>query len=313
MRHRFVLSNAPAKFRVPACATRHLCALFALALWACRSAGGDTSPSAAVVPLVSRGDHVVVEPRAAEFFEGRVLSIGKSELRIEPVGKHEGILVSVSDVYALVKEAPAVKPGQFAICRVGERWIGCRVEASHEDGIDVLALNGAEVRLAKNSLLAASAATELNLRRAFGKVSSAAAFAAAAGSAGRPSAPANYRVTSRSRVVARRPAGWFSGIVADVHDDGAHVLFAGENVSEQVPLGDIVPEPPTAVLPARGDFALIRPVSPAEPWQAMRVLGPEQREFKVVGADSISRVVPARDVLPLVVASPTPSAAQRQP
>lgn len=292
---------------------RHRFVPVALALWACRSAGGDASTSVAVTPLVSRGDHVVVEPRAAEFFEGRVLSIGKSELRIEPMGKHEGILVSVSDVYALGKEPPAVKPGQFAICRVEQRWMGCRVESQREDGVDVLALDGATVHLAKNSLLAASPATELNLRRAFGKVSSSVAFAAAAASAGRPSIPSAYRVTARSRVVARRATGWFSGVVADVHDDGAHVLFAAENVGEQVALADIAPEPPSSAAPGRGDFALIRPVSPAEPWQPMRVLGPEQRDFKVVGADSIPRVVPARDVLPLGALAATQGAVQSPP
>lgn len=283
--------------------------LVAAALWACRSAGGDASTSAPVAP-VSRGDHVVVEPRAAEFFEGRVLSIGKSELRLEPVGKHEGILVAVSDVYPLTKRSPLVKPGQLAICRVNERWLGCRVDALREDGVDILALDGTRAHLAKSSLLAASPATELNLRRAFGKVSSSVAFAAAAASAGRPAAPPGYRVTARSRVVARRALGWFSGVVADVHDDGAHVLFAAENVPEQVALRDIVPEPPSGALPARGDFALIRPVSPAEPWQAMRVLGPEQRDFKVVGADAVARVVPPRDVLPLGVPIPTSSAGE---
>src|SRR6187431_1646488 len=148
MRHRFV----PVEFRASARPTRNSCVLVALALWACRSAGSDVSTSAAVTALVSRGDHVVVEPRAAEFFEGRVLSIGKSELRIEPVGKHEGILVSVSDVYALPKDSPVVKPAQFAICRVEQRWLGCRVEAVREDGVDVLALDGATLHLARKAL-----------------------------------------------------------------------------------------------------------------------------------------------------------------
>ncbi|MGC4088468.1 MAG: hypothetical protein QM756_11340 [Polyangiaceae bacterium] len=280
-----------------------LCVVFALSSWACRSVGGDANP-ASTAPKLARGDHVVVEPRAAEFFEGRVLSLGKAQLRVEPVGKHEGISVSLSDAYPLAQagQKPQPKLGQFVICRLDERWLGCRVEALHGEEVEVRALDGVVARIAGAAWLTASPATELNLRRAFGKVSSSSAFASAAANAGRPQAPAGYHVLPRSRVVARRANGWFSGVVADVRDSGAHVVFAPDNVGEPIALGDIVPEPPSASAPGRGDFALVRPASPAEPWQTMRVVGTEERDFKVSGADSRSRVVPPRDLLPLVPA-----------
>ncbi|MFZ5897477.1 MAG: hypothetical protein ACOY0T_40880 [Myxococcota bacterium] len=298
MRHRFVLRNANVGFRGLVHAKRHL---WVLLVWACRSAGGD-APTAASTPALSRGDHVVVEPRAAEFFEGRVLSIGKNQLRVEPVGKHEGISVSVSDVYSLKTNATAPKPGQYAICRIGERWLGCRIEHARADGVEVRSLGGEIVSIREGAVLAASPATELNLRRAFSKLTSSAAFAAAAANAGRPLAPAGFRLVAKARVVARRGAGWFSGVISEVHDDSAHVMFAPDNIREQIAQADIVPEPPASVAPGRGDFALVRPVSPAEPWQTMRVVGPEERDYKVVGADAVPRVVPARDVLPLAPA-----------
>lgn len=247
----------------------------------------------------------MVEARAAEFFEGRVLSIGKSQLRVEPAGKHEGVLVSSSDAYPLKASDAVAKVGQFAICRIGGGWTGCRVEQVHADDLTVRTLEGDTAHLRRSDLVAASAVTELNLRRAFGKLSSRAEFARAAAHAGRPVAPAGHRITPRSRVVALRASGWYSGVVADVHDDGAHVLFAPDNVSEQIALADVVPEPPASAAPGRGDFALVRPPSPAEAWQVMRVIGPEDRAFKVVGADATPRLVPTRDVLPLAP-SPEP-------
>ena len=241
----------------------------------------------------------MVEPRAAEFFEGRVLSIGKTQLRVEPVGKHEGVLVSASDVYPLKPAARSVKAGQFAICHIAGDWTGCRIEEVQAGEVQVRSLRGEGARLQNADVVVASPATELNLRRAFGRLSSRAEFEKAASRASRPVAPAGYRVTPRSRVVALRASGWYSGVVADVHDDGAHVVFAPDHVSEQIPLSDLVPEPPASTTPGRGDFALVRPPSPAEAWQVMRVVGPEDRSLKVVGADSLPRLVPARDVLPL--------------
>lgn len=293
MRHRFVLDRASVGSRIRTSALYVLC----LAVWACRSAGNAST--SATPSALARGDHVVVEPRAAEFFEGRVLSIGKSQLRVEPVGKHEGVSVSVSDVYSLKRAPFSPKQGQLAICRLDSGWIGCRVEAVRDDAVEVRALNGDSASLSRNQLLSATPTTELNLRRAFGRASSSAAFAEAAARAGRPTPPAGYRVTPRAHVVARRSGGWFSGVVSDVRDQTAHVAFAPDNVSEPIAVYDLVPEPPASSAPARGDFVLVRPASPAEAWPTLRVAGLEGRDFRVVGPDGQARVVGARDVLPL--------------
>jgi hypothetical protein len=297
MRHRFVFQRALTWFWTARLRAQAYC-LFACAVWACRSVDKGSAMAAASTTL-ARGDHVVVEPRAAEFFEARVLSIGKSQLRVEPAGKHEGISVALSDVYPLEPASSPPKPGQFAICKVDGRWLGCRVEQAYPDGIDVRTLQGDALRASTSALLIASPTTELNLRRAFGRLSSSAAFAAAAARAGRPITTPGYRVTPRSRVVALRAGGWFSGVVSDVQERGAHIAFAPDNVSDQIPIDDIVPEPPASAAPGRGDFALVRPPSPAEPWQVMKVVGPEERDFKVVGADAVVRVVTSRDLLPL--------------
>ena len=115
-----------------------------------------------------------------------------------------------------------------------------------------------------------------------------------------PDQPAS-RVTGPgpARLVARRSGGWFSGVVSDVRDQTAHVAFAPDNVSEPIAVYDLVPEPPASSAPARGDFVLVRPASPAEAWPTLRVAGLEGRDFRVVGPDGQARVVGARDVLPL--------------
>jgi hypothetical protein len=299
MRHRFVFDSASVCPRI-ALRASYLCAF---ALWACRSAGGDAANREQDATL-ARGDHVVVEPRAAEFFEGRVLSIGKSQLRIEPVGKHEGISVSISDVYPLNRPPINARQGQWAICHLGDVWLGCRVERVREGSLEVQTVKGDPGLLPVNQVLAASPATELNLRRAFAKAATTAAFAKEAAMAGRPAAPAGFRVTRRARVVAYRAGGWFSGVVTDVREHAVHVSFAPDNVSEPIAASDIVPEPPASNAPSRGELALIRPPSPAEPWQVMRVVGLEHRDFKVAGADAQPRQVTARDVLPLTPSPP---------
>jgi hypothetical protein len=77
-------------------------------------------------------------------------------------------------------------------------------------------------------------------------------------------------------------------------------------VREQVPLAELLPEPPQATQPARGDFVLVRPASPAEPWRTLRVLSATDREFRVGGPGSDERVVSLRDLLPLSAAAPAP-------
>jgi hypothetical protein len=100
-------------------------------------------------------------------------------------------------------------------------------------------------------------------------------------------------------VVARRGAAWYSGIIQELERDGAHIEFSADSQRQLVKSPEIVPEPPHAVSPGRGEFALARPDSPSQPWQAVRVIGPHDQLFRVVSADGVERVVSARDLLPL--------------
>ncbi len=306
MRHRILGQQALATqgVRLVSCLCRrtrwhNVAWLFVAPTWACRSAGSDAS--AVAQPSFARGDEVVVEARAAEFFGGRVLSVSKGQLRVERAGRTEASTVSVGDVYRVgTPMGASAKAGSVAICRTPGGWLGCKIEQVEGDALNVTLLDGAAARIGRQALLLPSPVTELNLKRAFSKASRSNEFFAAAERAGVPAVTAGYRPSGHAHVIAHRAAGWFSGVVQEARDDGSYVAFAPDNVREWVPLTELAPEPPASVVPGRGDFALIRPASPAEPWRVMRFLGPAERAFKVAGVDGEVRIVAARDLMPLV-------------
>jgi hypothetical protein len=228
-----------------------------------------------------------------------VLSAGKEQLRIEPLSGGDSLTVAVGDVYRLPSSASELKQGQFAICNTPEGWKGCRIDRADPRGPQVSLLGAAAASLPASSVLAASPLTELNLKQAFAQQRARSEFWAAAERAGSPLRPPGFRPQPRARVVARRGSAWYSGVIDDVRDESAHVAFAPDGVREHVAVNDVVPEPPYATLPNRGDYTLVRPTSPSEPWQRVRVLGTTDRDLRVVDVDGSERVVTARDVLPL--------------
>lgn len=249
---------------------------------------------------MQRGEHVVVEPRAAEFFEARVLSVGRGELRVEPVGGGEPRSVAPGDVYPLPVSPVAARKDQLLICRVRGHWMGCRVEAGSERELRVRTLSSESVVVvASGAALVPTPLTEMNLRQRFTRVRERKQFEDAVARAGEPLRPAGFRVLPRGRVVARRGPGWYSGVVHEVLDEGAYVTFEGDGLRERIADADIVPEPPYPAAPARGDFALVRPLSPVEAWSPVRILGVNAHDFKVQDVSTEERVVGLRDLLPL--------------
>jgi len=248
---------------------------------------------------IARGDRVVVELRAAEFFEGRVLSISRGLLRVERDDGSEPVSVSSSDVYRL--PPPPISPDRdrLLVCRVDARWVGCKAERSEGGAIRVRTAAGQSVRIPPDAALQPSPLTELNLKRHFERAAERARFAAAAARAGEPERPIGFRILPRARVVARRKAGWYSGTVHEIDDAGAYIAFDGQASLEHVSSVMIVPEPPHLGTPERGEFALLRPSSPVEPWLPVRIVGVLAPDLKVVAENGDERTVPQRDLLPL--------------
>jgi hypothetical protein len=244
---------------------------------------------------------VVVEARAGDFFEGRVLSVNESRLRVEPVQGGDPVSVTVADVYRL--PAPTIAAPhreQLLVCRVENAWIGCRVEAIEGERLRVSTLAGTSATLPTNAALVPTALTELNLRQRFARAAERQRFREGARAAGRPVAPPAFRVLPRARVIAERAGAWYGGVIQELEDSDAYVRFDGTGLAERVPNERIVPEPPYPAAPSRGDFALVRPLSPLSPWSPVRVVAVNAQDFKIADENGDERVVIARDLLPLV-------------
>ncbi len=265
--------------------------------WACRP---GAKPSHDAAPVTSkRGDRVVVEPRAAEFHEARVLAVEHDRLRLELLASRESLSVASSDVYRLPPPPAKLEPNGFAICHHAQEWVGCRLLRRSGPSFSVRTLTGASLELGPAALLAPSALTELNLRQAFVRADRRLQFQQEAERAGPPLAPSSFRPQARQRVVARRSGGWYSAVIQEVDHDFVYVTFATSAARERLPLGELIPEPPWPAPPGRGDYVLVRPLAPAEPWPTLRVAGVGDREFHVAGPLGDERVVSHRDVIPL--------------
>jgi hypothetical protein len=301
--HAVICSGLPRKPTLR-CAGARLAAfsMLVVGVWACRP-GGDSSPKSQAIRAPARGDHVVVEPRAAEFFEGRVLSVNGERLRVEPLGGGEPLSVSRADVYPLPALPSALSPGQFAICRDSASPSGCRVEQVSSEGVSATLLSQHKVSLARSAVLAPSASTELNLKQAFARNAARLEFERDAARAAIPVSPPGFLPAPHARVLVHRAGGWYSGVVHELREKVAYVAFAPDSVREQVPRSELLPEPPYATQPTRGDFVLVRPASPAEPWRTLRVLGTSERDFRVGAPGNDERVVSIRDLVPLAGAA----------
>jgi hypothetical protein len=274
-----------------------------LGLWACRP-GGESRHNSEAPQAPARGDRVVVEPRAAEFFEGRVLSVNAERFRVEPSGGGEPLSVSRADVYALPAERALLKPGQLAICKRESGWAACRIERAQSERLEVLTLDGASASIPVTAALTPSASTELNLKQAFARSTRRLEFERGAERASLPVSPPSFVPSPHGRVLVRRAGGFYSGVIQELRDKTAYVAFAPDGVREQIARSALLPEPPYPTQPARGDFVLVRPASPSDPWRTSRVLGTTDREFRVEAPGSDERVVSVRDLIPLGPAAP---------
>src|SRR5262249_30097337 len=85
----------------------------ALMLIVCTTAACSRSKGPRDAPAAEfrRGDVVVVERAAAEFFEGRVLAVAPSSLKVQTSEDGEPVVVAVSDAYRVADAAHDVSPG----------------------------------------------------------------------------------------------------------------------------------------------------------------------------------------------------------
>ncbi len=258
----------------------------------------DPPTTPEVATTVTRGDHVVVEQTAAEFFEGRVLEVEANGLRVEALDGGASRRVASGDSYRISGGA-SPQAGSLAICRIQPAtWVGCRIDTVGEK-LTVSTALGDRHELAAGDVVLPTPVTELNIRRSFERTKRERAFAEAARRAGAPRAPKGWHPAPRERVVAKSGKAWFSAHVREIEDDGIHVEWRADARVTKVPLTDLVPEPPFPKPLHKGSFALLRPSVVSRPWKPVRVESEKDGIFTVVNASGEQTSVLARDLLPV--------------
>ena len=255
-----------------------------------------------VAEAYARGDRVVVEQAAAQFFEARVLSVDGDHLRLQALGGNDSLTAVAGDVYRLPPAPRELTVNMLAICSRGEAWLPCRVTQISGSALLAHTASGELFELTRNRLLVPSALTELNLKRYFVRSESEQAFVQAAERAGEPRFETGWRPSLHERLLVKLGEQWFTGYVHAIDGDTADVSpFSASQRAASVPVSALSPEPPSSFLNElrRGDFVLIRPESPAQPWPRMQVRAINDSELKLADAAGTLKSATVREVIPL--------------
>lgn len=276
--------------------------VFALcaALPGCHTHATSAASDAGEAKRPARGDWVVVEQTAAEFFEGRVLGANGDQLRVEVPGKNGSVLVALGDVYRLPPPVKRPSPAELAICNSARHvWVPCRIVRAVGATISVKDAEERDLELSPTAILTPTAVTELNLRRYFERNQARAAFAASAAAAGAPRVPKGWHPMPQERVLARDGAAWFSAHIHEIGEDQMRVSWDSDRQVSVVDPAAIVPQPPYDVTLARGAFVLLRPPSTSQPWRPVRVRRVAGSDLGVDDVDGNQIDTNLRDVVPL--------------
>jgi hypothetical protein len=279
---------------------RYLVATLLVALLSgCGKRGAADNPAHPEVYV--RGDRVVAEQSAAQFFEGRVLAADGDRLRLQAIGGNDSLNVVASDVYRLPPKAHELTVNMLAICGRGQVWLPCRLTKISGSALEARSANGEEFELPRDQLLAPSALTELNLKRYFARSEAEQIFAHAAERAGDPRPEPGWRPALHERLLVKIGAGWFTGYVREIDGDTAQVTLSSPQRSVSVPLSALSAEPPSSFVSElrRGDFVLLRPDTTSQPWPRMQVRALNDAELKLGDASGASKSATVRDVIPL--------------
>jgi hypothetical protein len=264
----------------------------------------EQAPPLPAVTAFARGDLVVVERAAAEFFEARVLSATGASLKVQTSAEGEPVVVARSDAYRILPSSHAFAPHEVAICRTAAaHWEPCRIVTAGARGATV-ALGSEEQRTVDlDAMIAPGPVTVLDIERYFDVIASHRRFGEAALAAGHPRRPGGWTPVPHEPILARRRTEWYSAHAAQLLSDGGqNVVWEGDNRAEGLPGTYVVPVPPFEHTFSRGDFALARPTTPGAPWERVRIEGLGTDEAVIVGAGGNRRHVDARSLVPLSVA-----------
>jgi hypothetical protein len=145
-----------------------------------------------------------------------------------------------------------------------------------------------------------SALTELNLRRYFERREAQLSFARSAERAGDPRPEPGWHPAAHERLLVKLGPDWFTAYVHELGDDTVLVTLSSGR-SAEVPTTQLVAEPPAGSINdlRRGDFVLLRPDSPSQPWARWQIHAVDDKEIKLGDATGTQRSASIRDVLVL--------------
>jgi len=271
--------------------------LFSLGLLACGKR--EPAPNPARHQSYVRGDRVVVEQAAAQFFEGRVLAVTVDHLRVQAAGDNDSLNVAASDVYRLPPEPRELSAGALAICGRGDAWLPCRTQTVNGGAVTASIASGEAFELQRDHVLVPSPLTELNLKRHFERSQAELGFVRDAQHAGEPRPDPSWHPSLRERLLIKSGPDWFTGYVRELGDDGATVALNAGQRTLTVPFSALAPEPPSSTVGdlRRGDFVLFRPDTASEPWARWQIRAVTDNEIKLVDSGGALRSASVRDVV----------------
>src|SRR5512145_1586716 len=199
-----------------------------------------------------RGDRVVVESRAGEFYEAQVVGVDGDVLYLQGLKDRASAVASASEVYRLPPPASSIGRDQLVVCAPEGRWLPCRsaglVAASasaplHQD-VAVVDIEGRERRIPRHRVIVPSELTMLNLERRFAAIRQREEFNTDAARAGGPLIARKWNPAPRERVIARRPEGWFTASIRELEKERVHVQWEADGRITEISHAEIAPVGP---------------------------------------------------------------------
>lgn len=277
------------------------------------SVGCSRKPEARLPPEdpLARGDWVVVEQTAADFFEGRVLDVLDSKLKLQRSDSGEVIVVRSADVYPLRAKLWQPKLESYAICEVEpHHWLGCQVLRGKADAWIAVDPAHREHTLRQAQVLEPSGLSVMNIRRRFEESGRRQAFEGSVSKAGEPRRVAGWTIAPHRLVLAMRDGNWFGARVIEADEERVVIRWDGQKDETELARAEVMPQPPSCGIPVHGDRALRRPSGFGSPWQPVMIIGVDGAEVKVEDIERRRSTADVGELCPLgearAPATPTP-------
>jgi len=281
---------------------RELQFLGSLLLWVWLTACARTkegAPKATQSPP-QRGDRVLVESSAAEFYEAQVLESTLQRLKVQSLGGGNLAHVQVGNVYRLPSTSGMLADRAYAICNIANaRWVGCRVTKAHPGIAQFEDARGGAYQLPWSRVLVPGALTELNLKRQFDRAAAGHDFEREMARAGKPPKIAGWSPISGKSVLVQTDTQWNLATVLSERRGVVRLRIFGTRHELEASPDMLAPEPPYPLeILKRSRLALLRPVNQTDAWRPIRLVSADSLEC-IIEDEAGRRSAPVRDVCPL--------------